>query len=65
VPNAPGNVLTTIDTTFRTRETGKSTFLVMARCGEKRKWSSTESTTFYSGESLSARLAQQCKPTKK
>ena len=61
IPNTPGTVLTTIDTTFNKRKTGKSTFYVMARCGKKRKWSTTETTTFYSGESLSARSTQTCK----
>jgi hypothetical protein len=67
IPNTPGTVLTTIDTTFNKRRTGKSTFYVMARCGKKRKWSTTETTAFYSGESLSARSTQQCerKPAKK
>ncbi len=60
MPNTPGTVLTTIDTTFNKRKTGKSTSYVMARCG-KRKWSTTETTTFYSGESLSAGSTQPCK----
>ena len=60
IPNTPGTVLTTIDTTFNKRRTGKSTFYVMARCGKKREWSTTETTAFYSGESLSARSTQKC-----
>jgi hypothetical protein len=67
MPNTPGTVLTTIDTTFNKRKTGKSTSFLMARCGKKRNWSTTETTAFYSGESLSARSTQQCKqkPAKK
>jgi hypothetical protein len=60
-PNTPGNVLTTIDVTFNKRRTGKSTFFLMARCGKKRRWSMTETTSFYSGESLSAVSTQTCK----
>ena len=61
IPNTPGTVLTTIDTTFNKRRTGKSTFYVMARCGKNRTWSETETTAFYSGESLSASSTQKCK----
>jgi hypothetical protein len=60
-PNTPGTVLTTIDVTFNKRRTGKSTFFLMARCGKKRTWSMTETTTFYSDESLSAASTQKCK----
>ncbi len=60
IPNTPGNVLTKFDTTFNKRKTGKSTYYVMARC-KKKKWSTTERTTFYSGETLSASSTGKCK----
>jgi hypothetical protein len=64
IPNTPGNVLSTFDTTFNKRKTGKKTFYVMARCGKKKKWSTTETTSFYSGESLSASSTQRCQVKK-
>jgi hypothetical protein len=36
----------------------------MARCGKKKKWSTTETTSFYSGESFSATSTQKCKQKK-
>jgi hypothetical protein len=60
IPNTPGNVLSKFDTTFNKRKTGKKTFYVMARC-RKNKWSTTERTTFYSGETLSASSSGKCK----
>jgi hypothetical protein len=62
IPNTPGLVLTKFDTTFNKRKTGKKTFYVMARCkSKKRTWSTTETTTFYSGEVLSASSRGKCK----
>jgi hypothetical protein len=63
IPNTPGLVLTEFDTTFNKRKTGKKTFYVMARC-KKKKWSTTETTTFYSGETLSASSSMKCKQKK-
>jgi hypothetical protein len=63
IPNTPGNVLTKFDTTFNKRKTGKKTFYVMARCRKKR-WRTTETTTFYSGEVLSASSSGKCKQKK-
>ncbi len=60
IPNTPGNVLTKFDTVFNKRKTGGKTFYVMARC-RKKKWRTTERTTFYSGETLSASSAGKCK----
>jgi hypothetical protein len=60
IPNTPGLVLTKFDTTFNKRKTGKKTFYVMARC-KKGKWSTTEQTHFYSGETLSASSSGKCK----
>jgi hypothetical protein len=72
IPNTPGLVLTKFDTTFNKRKTGKMkvkvkgkrkkvpTFYVMARC-KKKRWSTTETTTFYSGESFTASASQKCK----
>ena len=64
IPNTPGLVLTTFDTTFVKRKTGKKTWYVMGRC-PKRVNSTTETTTFYSGETLSATASQRCKQTKR
>jgi hypothetical protein len=61
IPNTPGNVLSTFDTTFNKRKTGGKTFYVMARCGKKKKWSTTETSSFYSGETFSASSSQRCK----
>jgi hypothetical protein len=64
IPNTPGLILTKFDTTFNKRKTGKKSWYVMARCGKKKKWSTTETTTFYSGESFSATSTQKCKQKK-
>jgi hypothetical protein len=64
IPNTPGLVLTKFDTTFNKRKTGKKSFYFMARCGKKKKWKTTETTNFYSGETLSASAAQKCKQKK-
>lgn len=65
IPNTPGNVLTKFDTTFNKRKTGKKSFYVSARC-KKKSWKTSESTTFYSGETLSASSPpQKCKKKKK
>jgi hypothetical protein len=66
LPNTGSQVLTDFNTTFNKRKTGKKTFYVMARC-KKKKWSTTETTTFYNGQSLSASSSQKCKqkPSKK
>ena len=72
IPNTPGLVLTKFDTTFNKRKSGKMkvkangktktlpTYYVMARC-KKGKWSTTETTTFYSGEVFSASSSGKCK----
>src|SRR5262245_29950400 len=67
LPDTPGTVLSTIDTNFYKQKTGKSTFFVMARCGKKREWTTSLTTGFHSGESLSTRSMQKCrqKATKK
>ena len=68
IPNTPGLVLSKFDTTFNKRKTGKqkggATYYVMARC-KKKKWTNSESTSFYSGETLSASSTQKCKQKKK
>jgi hypothetical protein len=69
IPNTPGLVLSKFDTTFNKRKTGKkkgtATYYVMARCAKKKKWTNSESTSFYSGETLSASSTQKCKQKKK
>ncbi|HEY6771114.1 MAG TPA: hypothetical protein VI035_01550 [Solirubrobacterales bacterium] len=65
IPNTPGLVLTKFDTTFNKRKSGKKTFYFMGRCPNPKKLNSTtETTTFYSGEVLSATAGQKCKQTK-
>jgi hypothetical protein len=63
IPDTVGLVLTKFDTTFNKRRTGKKTWYVMARC-RTGHLSTTETTTFYSGEVLSASAGQKCKQTK-
>jgi hypothetical protein len=63
IPNTPGLVLTKFDTTFVKRKTGKKTYYFMARC-KKGKWATSESTNFYSGETLSASSSEKCKAKK-
>ena len=63
IPDTVGLVLTKFDTTFNKRKTGKKSFYVMARC-RTGKLSTTETTTFYSGEVLSASAGQKCKQIK-
>jgi hypothetical protein len=63
IPDTVGLVLTKFDTTFNKRRTGKKTFYVMARC-RTGSLSTTETTTFYSGEVLSAAAGQKCKQIK-
>jgi hypothetical protein len=72
IPNTPGAVLTKFDTTFNKRKVGKQkvkvngktkkvpSYYVMARC-KKKRWSNSEQTHFYSGETLSASSSQKCK----
>jgi hypothetical protein len=68
IPNTPGLVLSNFDVSFNKRKTGKkkgtATFYVSARC-KKKKWTNRESTSFYSGETLSASATQKCKQKKK
>jgi hypothetical protein len=63
IPNTPGLVLSKFDTTFNKRKTGKKTYYFMARC-KKGKWATSESTNFYSGETLSASSTEKCKAKK-
>jgi hypothetical protein len=64
IPDTVGLDLTKFDTTFNKRKTGKSSFYVMARC-KKGKWATSESTNFYSGQTLTASSSMKCKATKK
>jgi hypothetical protein len=76
LPNTGTQVLTDFNTTFNKRKTGKMTvkvagkkkklptFYVMARC-KTGKWSTTETTTFYNGQTLSASSSGKCKKSKK
>jgi hypothetical protein len=61
IPNTPGLILTKFDTTFNKRKTGKKSYYVEARC-KKGVWKTSESTNFYSGETLSASATpEKCK----
>src|SRR5215211_8161946 len=60
LPNTPGNALTLFDTTMNKKKTGKSTFYVMARCGKKKKWTTSETVTFHNGQQLSSTSTQRC-----
>ncbi|MGA9635830.1 MAG: hypothetical protein WBQ41_11400, partial [Solirubrobacterales bacterium] len=64
IPNTPGLVLSRFEITFNKRRVGQKNdtalYYVSARCKNK-KWKSSESTTFYSGETLSASASQKCK----
>ena len=61
LPNTPGNALTLFDTTMPKKKTSKSTFYTMARCGKKKKWTSSETVTFHNGQQLSSTSTQRCK----
>jgi hypothetical protein len=67
IPNTPGLVLSNFDTSFKKRKVGKkkgvNTYYVSARC-KKKKWTNSEFTSFYSGETLSASSTQKCKQKK-
>jgi hypothetical protein len=64
LPDTSGTDLTTFDTTFNKRKTGKKTFYVMARC-KTGKWSTTETTNFFHGAPpLSATSSGKCKKKK-
>jgi hypothetical protein len=67
IPNTPGLVLSKFDTTFNKRKVGKKKgtlrYYVSARCAKK-KWTNSEFTSFYSGETLSASSTQKCKQKK-
>jgi hypothetical protein len=60
LPNTPGTALTIFDTTMPKKKTGKSTFYVMARCGKKKKWVTSETVTFQNGQQLSSTSTQKC-----
>jgi hypothetical protein len=63
IPNTPGTILDSTNITLNKRKTGKKTFYLMARCKSK-KWTVTESTSWYSGETMSASSTQKCKQKK-
>jgi hypothetical protein len=60
IPNTPGTILDSTSITLNKKKTGGKTFYVMARCKAK-KWTIRESTSWYSGETLSASTTQKCK----
>jgi hypothetical protein len=68
--NSAGLAITHFQTTINKIKTGKSkgapTYYVTARC-KKKKWTTSETTTFVGGSTLSATTTQPCKqkPSKK
>ena len=60
LPNTPGTDLTNFDTTFI--KAGKQSY-VKVTC-KKGKWASSETTTFYNGQSITASSTQKCKAKK-
>jgi len=60
IPNTPGSVLTHLAVKINKIKTGKKSFYVMARCGKKKKWVSSETTTFADGTTKSATSVQKC-----
>ena len=65
LPNTPGTDLTLFDTTQTKVKTGKKTFYVMARCkSKKQKLVSSETTTFYNNQTITATSTQKCKAKK-
>ncbi|HET9121833.1 MAG TPA: hypothetical protein VFN72_14990 [Solirubrobacterales bacterium] len=67
IPDTPGLLLTKFDVSFKKRNVGKkkgkAQFYVSARC-KKKKWSNSEFTSFYNGQTLSASSTQKCKQKK-
>ena len=60
LPNTPGTDLTNFDTTFT--KAGKNSYVKLS-C-PKGKWNSSETTTFYNGQSITATSKQKCKAKK-
>jgi hypothetical protein len=58
-----GTSITHFETTIGKKKSGKKTFYIMARC-KKKKWATSETTTFNDGTSQSASSTQKCKQTK-
>ncbi|HEX3292920.1 MAG TPA: hypothetical protein VHR38_04205 [Solirubrobacterales bacterium] len=58
-----GTSITHFETTINKKKSGKKTFYIMARC-KKKKWVTSETTTFNDGTSQSATSKQKCKQTK-
>jgi hypothetical protein len=58
-----GTAITHFETTITKKKSGKKSFYVMARC-KKKKWVSTETTTYNDGTSNTASFTQKCKQKK-
>jgi hypothetical protein len=67
LPNTPGADLTNFDTTFNKVKNGKNSFYIAARCPKKKSLTTSETTSYYNNQSLSASSTQRCKqkPSKK
>ena len=53
-----GTSITHFETTITKRKSGKKSFYVMARC-KKKKWATSETTTFTGGPTLNATLGTE------
>lgn len=58
-----GTAITHFETTITKKKSGKKSFYVMARC-KKKKWVSSETTTYNDGTSNTASFTQKCKQKK-
>jgi hypothetical protein len=58
-----GTAITHFETTIGKKKSGKKSFYVSARC-KKKKWVSTETTTYNDGSSNTASSTQKCKQKK-
>jgi hypothetical protein len=61
VPTVPGTTLTHFLTVINKRKSGKKSFYLGARCGKKKKWSVTNTTTFTDGSTKTESASQRCK----
>jgi hypothetical protein len=61
--NSAGLAITHFATTINKVKSGKKTYYVMARC-KKKKWNTSEVTTFLGGQTTSASFTQACKQKK-
>jgi hypothetical protein len=61
VPFVPGTTLVHFDTLINKKKTGSKSFYAAARCGKKKKWTHTNTTTFSDGSTKFESFTQKCK----